>query len=149
MALLGRILVIVFALAVASVAAGLVVTFGLLLPEFSDLAAEAADHGVLGVVIGFAAVVVSAFAVVPALLLILVAEAFAIRSVLVYALAGGALALFYYAGLGFGWTGDRFDSGSGLPFRSGAEILGAAGIAFGFVYWAIAGRRAGAWRAGV
>jgi hypothetical protein len=44
--------------------------------------------------------------------------------------------------------GNRLDPTSPhLPTAHEYAIAGAAGIAFGFVYWLLAGRKAGAWRA--
>jgi hypothetical protein len=33
-----------------------------------------------------------------------------------------------------------------MPLRTNFELLAAAGIAAGFVYWLVAGRNAGLWR---
>jgi hypothetical protein len=74
--------------------------------------------------------------------IIALAEGFHLRSVLFYALAGAALAL----GLAYGWDLRllrNYDEDIGAR---GAEIVAAAGIVAGFVYWALAGRNAGAWR---
>ena len=73
----------------------------------------------------------------------LVTEAFSIRSLLFYALGG---ALF---GLGVYLAFTQFDP-SAMSFagvdRRELEVMTGAGIVAGLVYWAIAGRRAGAWR---
>jgi hypothetical protein len=72
-----------------------------------------------------------------------VTEAFAIRSILFYALGG---ALF---GLGVYLAFTQFDP-TAMTFvgvdRRELEIMIGAGVIAGFVYWLIAGRRAGAWR---
>ena len=78
----------------------------------------------------------------PALLVIALAEGFAWRSVLVYAVLGGVLALALSYGLDFaGYVGEP---GSSLVRER--EVLAAAGIAGGLVYWLFAGRRAGSWK---
>ena len=61
---------------------------------------------------------------------------------LVYAAAGGVLAMALFYGVDFaGYVGDP----DGFLARE-REVLAAAGIAGGLVYWLFAGRRAGAWR---
>jgi hypothetical protein len=84
----------------------------------------------------------SLYAMLPALLIIAVAEGFRLRSVLFYALAGAALAL----GLAYGWDLRSLRNPDDDLGARGAEIMAAAGIVAGFVYWALAGRSAGAWR---
>ena len=78
----------------------------------------------------------------PAMLIIALAEGFRLRSVLFYALAGAALAL----GLSYGWDLRLLRNPDDDLGAHGAEIMAAAGIVAGFVYWALAGRNAGAWR---
>jgi hypothetical protein len=64
--------------------------------------------------------------------------------VLIYAIAGGAIGLFCGYGFGFiDWAPIRSYQ---MFSDSNAELMAAAGIAAGLVYWAIAGRNAGAWR---
>jgi hypothetical protein len=74
---------------------------------------------------------------VPALAGVLLAEAFAIRSILFHAANGAVCAL-----IGWSLTGDLRDE----YFLSNPTILVAAGIAAGFVYWLIAGSTAGFWK---
>jgi hypothetical protein len=61
-----------------------------------------------------------------------------LRSPLFYGALGGAglVALYYALGLA-----DR-----GILVGRDLEIMAGAGIAGGFVYWVIAGRKAGAWK---
>ena len=143
MALIGRILVILFACFAASLAAGLVVTIAVLLPEWSDLALGPLDQGTFGIVVAFGAIFVSGFALVPALIVILLGESFAVRSVLFYAASGAAVAaLLYLSFRNFDTLAFNIDGFA----RRELEIMAAAGINAGFVYWAIAGRNAGKWR---
>jgi hypothetical protein len=135
--LLGRILAIVFAFLVASMAAALVLVIGMAASGWNDLLAGAADTVGLAIVAGFGAVFISGFALLPVLLIILVAEGFGWRSALFYAAAGLALALFFHYGL--------IDEVTPSGFRT-REIMAGAGIAGGLVYWALAGRNAGKWR---
>jgi hypothetical protein len=142
-----RIVVILFGFGMACVAAALVLTLGLLLPEWSDVAASAAERGVLGIVVGLTSFVVSGFALVPAMLTIMIAEWAGIRSALFYAVAGAALALFCYYGLGLGLVlGEAGEVGGEGFFARAPELMAAAGIAAGLTYWMIAGRNAGRWR---
>ena len=59
-----------------------------------------------------------------------------------YALAGTALAL----GLSYGWDLRLLHGPDDALGGRGPEIMAAVGIVGGFVYWALAGRNAGAWR---
>ncbi len=143
MALLGRIIVILFACLLASLAAGLVVSLAVLVPVVGDLALGPFGEGAFGVMVTFGAIFVSAYALAPVLLVIVCAEAFSIRALLFYALAGGLLGAVLYFNY-TGWSGRAFTAG-GFARRE-LEIMAAAGIVAGLVYWAVAGRRAGIWR---
>jgi hypothetical protein len=143
MALLGRTLVVLFACLLASLAAGLVVSLAVLIPMIGDLALGPYEQGAFGVMVAFGAIFVSAYALVPVLLVIVCAEAFSIRALLFYALAGGLLGCMLYLNFS-GWDGRAFTTG-GFARRE-LEIMAAAGIVAGLVYWAIAGRKAGRWR---
>ncbi len=78
------------------------------------------------------AALVSAIAFVPAMIAILIAETFALRSLFFYALAGGIGGLVY--GLTFPTTA------ASSSFDRTAQITLAAGVAAGLVYWLVAGR---------
>jgi hypothetical protein len=147
MHLLLRGFVILFAFGMACIAAGLVITLGFMLPEWRDVATTAAEQGTLGIVVGLTSFLVSGFAMIPAMIIILIAEGAAIRSILFYATAGAALALFCYYGLGLGFALDDRLATTGEGFFARApELMAAAGIVAGFTYWLIAGRNAGRWR---
>lgn len=143
MSLIGRLFVILFGFFAAAMTAGIVVVGAVLWPEFSDLDAGPIDHDALNIMLGFGFVFVSGFALVPAMLVVAITEAFYIRSLLAYAVGGAAVGLFCYLGL------VPFDPGT-LAFdgivRRHLEIMTGAGILAGVVYWMIAGRNAGAWR---
>jgi hypothetical protein len=143
MALIGRLFVIAFAFFAACLVAGMIVVTAILFPEFSDLGAGPIDQGALNVVIGFGFIFVSGFALLPAMLIALVTEAFSIRSVLAYAIGGGVVGLACYLGL-VPFDPDSFHF-EGIVRRH-LEIMTGAGIVGGLVYWMIAGRNAGAWR---
>ncbi|ABD04804.1 conserved hypothetical protein [Rhodopseudomonas palustris HaA2] len=143
MSLIGRLFAIAFGFLFASLAAGLVVVGTMLFPELSDLAGGPLDPDALNIVLGFGFIFVSGFALLPALIIVLVTEAFSIRSALVYAIGGGLVGVGCYLGL------VPFDPGT-LQFdgivRRHLEIMTGAGIIGGLVYWLIAGRNAGLWR---
>jgi hypothetical protein len=143
MALIGRLFVILFAFLAACFVAGMIVVGAIMFPEFSDLGAGPVDPGVLNVILGFGFIFVSGFALVPAMLVVAITEAFYIRGALTYAVGGGLVGLACYLGL------VPFDTEQ-LHFegivRRHLEIMTGAGIVAGVVYWMIAGRSAGAWR---
>ena len=82
----------------------------------------------------------------PILILVVLAEAFSIRSLLIYALAGAAILLLGYYSAGFTRNFEESIDHPPPPISREAEIAVAIGVVFGFTYWLIAGRRAGAWR---
>ena len=144
MALIGRLFVIFFAFLAACLTAGMVVVVAILFPEFSDLGAGPVDPGVLNIMLGFGFIFVSGFALVPAMIVVAVTEAFYIRSALAYAAGGGIVGLACYLGLvPFDVEQLHFEG----VVRRHLEIMTGAGILAGMVYWMIAGRNAGAWRA--
>src|ERR1700730_10901832 len=136
MALIGRLFVILFAFLAACLVAGMIVIGAVLFPEFSD-------PGALNIVLGFGFIFISGFALLPAMIVAAITEAFYVRSALAYAVGGGLVGLACYLGL------VPFDPDT-LSFdgivRRHLEIMTGAGIVAGMVYWMIAGRNAGAWR---
>ena len=142
-ALIGRLFVILFGFLAACLVAGMVVVGAVLFPEFSDLGAGPVDPGALNVVLGFGFIFISGFALLPAMIVVAITEAFHIRGVLTYAVGGGLVGLACYLGLvPFDTTTLRFEG----IVRRHLEIMTGAGIVAGVVYWMIAGRNAGAWR---
>jgi hypothetical protein len=143
MLLLWRTIVVMFAFLAASLAAGIVVVVAIMYPEWSSLDLGPMDRDMLAVMAAFGFVFASGFALLPAVVMALVTEAFAIRSLLFYALGG---ALF---GLGVYLAFTPFDT-SAMSFaavdRRELEVMTGAGVAAGLAYWGIAGRRAGTWR---
>jgi hypothetical protein len=139
MRLFGRMLWVLFAFLIASTAAALVVTMGSLEAEAADPGAGIVLDEALGLVVGVSGVLIAAVTLIPAALLIAIAEGLRLRSFVFYALAGAAMAC--YGGLGRGFTAK-------IGFDHASEVLAASGIAAGLIYWLLAGRRAGAWRDG-
>jgi hypothetical protein len=143
MALIGRLFVILFAFLAACLVAGMIVVAAVLFPEFTDLGTGPIDPSALDVVFGFGFIFISGFALLPALLVVVITEAFFIRGVLAYAVGGGLVGLACYLGLiPFDPDSMRFDG----IVRRHLEIMTGAGIVAGLIYWMTAGRNAGAWR---
>jgi hypothetical protein len=101
MRIIGRILGMIVAYWLACVAASLVLTIGTLTPVWDDLKSFDLQSVVLWSVVGVGAAIIGAVAMLPALLVIALAEGLALRSILVYAVLGGALALAMSYGLDF------------------------------------------------
>src|SRR5882724_10987585 len=143
MALIGRLVVIFFAFLAACLVAGMIVVGAVLFPEYTDLGTGPIDPSALNVVLGFGFIFISGFALLPALIVVAITEAFYIRSVLAYALGGALVGLACYLGLiPFDPDTMRFDG----IVRRHLEVMTGAGIVAGLIYWMIAGRNAGGWR---
>jgi hypothetical protein len=141
-ALIARIFVVLFSFALACLAAAAVMIFTLMYPGSFDLFDTPPDRQIIAVAIGLSAVFFSLYAMLPAMVIIALAEGFRLCSILFYALVGAALAL----GLSYGWDLRLLRNSDDDLSARGVEIMAAAGIVAGFVYWALAGRNAGAWR---
>jgi len=143
MALIGRLFVILFGFLAACLVAGMIVVSAIMFPEFSDLGAGPVDPGALNILLGFGFIFVSGFALLPAMVVVAITEAFHIRGALTYAVGGGVVGLACYLGLvPFDPETLRFEG----IVRRHLEIMTGAGIVAGVIYWMIAGRNAGAWR---
>jgi hypothetical protein len=143
MALIGRLFVILFGFLAACLVAGMIVVGAIMFPEFSDLGAGPVDPVALNILLGFGFIFVSGFALVPAMIVVAITEAFYIRGALTYAVGGGVVGLACYLGLvPFDPDTLRFEG----IVRRHLEIMTGAGIVAGVFYWMIAGRNAGAWR---
>jgi hypothetical protein len=142
MALIGRLFVIALGFLAACLVAGMIVVGAVLFPELSDLGNDPIDQGAIDIVLGFGFIFISGFALLPAVIIAAITEAFCIRSSLAYAVGGGLVGLACYLGL------VPFDPDT-MHFegivRRHLEIMTGAGIVAGLVYWMIAGRNAGAW----
>lgn len=147
MSLLGRIVVIVFAVFVASLAAGMAIAAGVLGPQWHVLSGDIGERATFWGVAFFGSVFTGAVGLLPLAIMIVLAEAFKIRSLLINALAGAALLLAGYYGSGLARPGyeESIDEPP-PPISRAAEVAAAAGAVGGFVYWLIAGRNAGRWR---
>ena len=132
---------------IASLAAGAAIAYGIIGPAWN------ADFGPFGEGIGFTVAMffASSFAgavgLLPAAILIALAEAFKIRSLLAHLAAGAVLLVagYYASGLAPPSYEESIDHPP-PPISRAVEIVAAGGAVFGFAYWAIAGRNAGRWR---
>lgn len=147
MALIGRLIVIVFAIIMATLAAGIAIAIGVLGPQWHAFSGDFAERADFWVAVFFATSFTGAVGLLPAVILIALAEAFKVRSLLTHLAVGAALmALGYYAsGLAPPAYEESIDHPP-PPIPRGVEISAAAGAVFGLSYWLIAGRNAGRWR---
>jgi hypothetical protein len=146
MALLGRIIIIIFAVMVASLAAGMAIATGLLGPAWHGFTGDVGERigfwGLTFVATGFT----GAIGMLPLVILIALAESFKIRSLLANVAAGAALLALGYYSSGLASRDEESIDHPPPPISRETEIAVAAGAVFGFAYWLIAGRKAGAWR---
>ena len=143
MALIGRLFVVMFGFFAACLVAGAIVVGAVLFPEFSDFSDGPIDQSAFNIVLGFGFIFISGFALLPAMVVVAITEAFYVRGALTYAIGGGVVGLACYLGLiPFDTATLRFDG----IIRRHLEIMTGAGIVAGMIYWMIAGRNAGAWR---
>jgi hypothetical protein len=141
MTVVGRVLVMLFAYALACIAASAVFTVGTLALDWDNLSSAGLPPAAGLVIVAVVAVIIGVIAALPTALIIVIAEAFGWRSVLFYAALGGALALI----LSYGLDVPKRISQSDTFLLRELQVLAASGIAGGFVYWLFAGRRVGAW----
>jgi hypothetical protein len=143
MSIVARLLVMFLAYVLACVAAAGVFTFGMLALDSADLSSAGLLPAPAGlVIVVVVAAIIGVIAALPTALIIVIAEAFGWRSALFYAALGGALALVLSFGLEVPKKIDQSDS----FFLRELQLLAAAGIAGGLVYWLFAGRSAGSWK---
>ena len=139
---LSRIVVIIVALIVASLAAGVALVIGIIAPDMDSDRVERVSFFVGSF---FATGFYGAVAIVPALVLIGLGEALRMRSFIYYGAAGVVVAVASYYGCNIS---AMLENTTDVPPVEHALLLAAgAGIIGGVVYWLIAGRQAGGWRA--
>jgi hypothetical protein len=146
LAFIGRIIVIIFAVMVASLTTGMAIAMGLLGPGWHGFTGDVGERVVFWGTAFIGTSFIGAAGLLPLVILIAIAETFKIRSLLTNA-AGGAtlLVLGLYAG-GLSNSYEESIDRPPPPISRAAEIAAAAGAVFGLTYWAIAGRKAGRWR---
>ena len=142
MAIIARLFTVMVGYVLACIAASVVLTIGTLTPHWDEMVPQGMPAVAIAAVVGLGAAIIGGTAMVPALLVIALAEGFAWRSVLVYGALGGVLALALTYGIDFAGYGRDPDS----ILAHEREVLAASGIAGGLVYWLFAGRKAGSWK---
>jgi len=142
MAIIVRLVVVLLAYVLACIAASIVLTLGTLGPQWNQISPQGMPSVALWSVIGVGSAVIGIIAIVPSFLVIALAEGFAWRSVVLYGVLGGVLALALTYGIDFA----RYLGGPDSVAAHQQEVLAASGIAGGLVYWLFAGRKAGVWK---
>jgi hypothetical protein len=145
MRLIGRLFVIFFGFLIACMAAGMTIAFGLLAGQWQLLETDPVAQGAFWITSAVGTSVAGFASFMPLVLVAILAEAFRLRSAIFYALAGVGIALFAYYSWGFVNPYEESIDAPG-PIVRGIELVIAAGVVFGLTYWAVAGRKAGAWR---
>jgi hypothetical protein len=141
MAIIARLFMVIIAYVLACIAASLVLTIGMT-PQWDQFVPPDMPAAAIWAVVGIGASIIGGTALLPALLLIALTEGFAWRSIVLYGVLGGALALALTYGIDF--TG--YVRGPESMLAHAREVIAASGIAGGLVYWACAGRKAGSWK---
>src|ERR1700746_3501111 len=96
MSLFGRIIVIFLALIVAIVAAGIVLTIGIVAPDWAGVDSAPFERVSFFIVSFFATSFVGAVAMLPALVVIIISEAARLRNFLYYGVGGALVGLASY-----------------------------------------------------
>jgi hypothetical protein len=144
MSLFGRIIVILVALILAIMAAGITLAIGIIAPDWAGIDSDPVERLSFFIVSFFATSFVGAVAILPAALLIVISEAARLRSFLFYGVGGALVGLASYYGSDISV---RLENTTDVPPVANAlQLAAAAGIIGGLVYWLIAGRNAGRWR---
>jgi hypothetical protein len=138
MSLLGRIIVIFFALIVAIMIAGIALAIGIIAPDWAGIDSDPIERVGFFIVSFFATSFVGAVAIFPALIVIVM------RSFIYYGVGGALVGLASYFGTDISV---RLENTTDVaPVGNALQLAAAAGIIGGLAYWLIAGRNAGCWR---
>ena len=148
MRLLGRIIVIMVAVLLASITAGIAIALGVLGPQWHGFTGDVVERAGFWLVVLYGVSFTGAIGLLPLAILIAIAEGFKIRSLLSNALAGAALLAFGYYTSALPHRFEELIDRPPPPISHEGEIAAAAGALFGLTYWLIAGRNAGRWREG-
>jgi len=144
MSLFGRIIMILCALILAIMAAGITLAIGIVAPDWAGIDSDPVERLSFFIVSFFATSFVGAVAIMPAALLIVISEAARLRSFLFYGVGGALVGLASYYG---SEISVRLENTTDVPPVANAlQLAAAAGIIGGLVYWVVAGRNAGRWR---
>jgi len=144
-----RLVAILFGLALAFLAAGIFISFGLFGGYFRDLFqnaeianGEAAPLAAFAVIaVGFlSSFQIASLALAPSAFAVLVAELMGWRGLTINLVLGGLV------GLATGWIVSGGEAGAAALSQGALLVLLATGFIGGFFYWLVAGRGAGGWR---
>lgn len=141
-----RCFVILFALLLSMMVAGIALAIGIMVPDFVTLSTDPVEHFTFLAFAMFATGSVAAFTMMPMLALIAIAEVFDLRSILYYGFGGLAVAILAYFGARESISLQLENTTDMAPVAHGVKLIAAAGILGGFTYWLVAGRRAGRWK---
>jgi len=144
MSFFARFFVILFALIFSFIAAGLALAIGVMAPELFTNSSDPIEKFVFFVAAFFATSFAGASAFIPAVVLVAIAETFDVRTVFYYAIGGGLIAAVAWYSSDISWELENSTDIS--PVGYGLQLVAAAGIIGGFVYWLLAGRKAGVWK---
>jgi hypothetical protein len=146
MSFIGHLFAIIFAVILASVVAGIAIALGVFGPEWHAVSGDIGERFFFWGTVLIASSFTGAMGFLPMVVLIVLAESFKIRSLIAHLAAGAALLLLGYFGSLAEPSYEESIDHAPPPVSRAAEVAAAAGIAFGFTYWLIAGRTAGRWR---
>ncbi len=147
MRFIGRLFVVIFAVIISSIAAGIAIAIGVLGPQWHVIDAQPGERVMFWGLAIVGSVFTGAISILPLAICIAVAETFKIRSLLVNTAAGAALLLAGYYGSGRARPSyEESIDAPPPPISHETQLAAAAGAVFGFVYWVLAGRNAGRWR---
>jgi hypothetical protein len=144
-----RLIAILFALALAFLAAGIFISFGLFGGYFRDVFQQAqianGDAAPLAAFAVFAVGILSSFeiaslALAPSAFAVLLAELMGWRGLTINLVLGGLV------GLATGWVVSGGQAEAAAMSQGTLLVLLATGFVGGFFYWLVAGRGAGNWR---
>lgn len=144
MSFVSRFFVILFSLIFALLAAGIALAIGVMAPELFSVSSDPIEKFMFFALAFFATSFVGATAFVPAVVLVAIAETFDIRSIFYYAIGGGLIAAIAWYSADISVRLENTTDISPVPY--GLQLVVAAGIIGGFVYWLLAGRKAGMWK---
>lgn len=144
MSFVGRFFVILFGLIFSYIAVGIALAIGVMAPELVTNNSDPIEKFVFFSMAFFATSFVGASAFVPSIVLVAIAETFDLRSIFYYAIGGGLIAAVAWYGSDISM--ELENSTDIAPIVYGLQLVVAAGIIGGFVYWLMAGRKAGVWK---
>lgn len=139
-----RFFVILFSLLFAFLAAGIALAIGVMGPELISPNTDPIEKYWIYAGAFFATGLAVAAAFLPSVIIAAIAEAFDIRSIFYYLIGGGVIAAVAWYPTDMSVALENTTDIS--PVGYGLQLVVAAGIIGGFIYWLLAGRKAGMWK---